>query len=218
LNVYSWCDSTFPDENGKHDFEYSPYGPIRKEFSHFSKPLLFTEFGCNVGEFETFCPYNGGRTWPDVKTFFHEFKEIMSGAVAFEFSMEDNQYGLALTPGFTSDKKNDQTMYFLDNYFALREKFEKYNVSSQWDGAETASCSWTPSDAHKLKKREESKCPSLSEVKKLFRDKSLSVEPNWDSLPQKPNNTDGGELATCANYTVAPDLYEEGCCHMDCSA
>lgn len=63
LNVYSWCDKEFPDETGKHNFEYSPYSAIRDEFKHFSIPLLFTEFGCTQGQFMTWCPYRLGARW-----------------------------------------------------------------------------------------------------------------------------------------------------------
>jgi len=218
LNVYSWCDKEFPDETGKHNFEYSPYSAIRDEFKHFSIPLLFTEFGCTQGQFMTWCPYRGGRTFPDVQTFFNEFKEVMSGAVAFEFSMEDNQYGLALTPGFTSDPNNDEKFYYLDSYFALKKEFEKYSVASEWDGAVVDDCAWTPGEAHKLKEtHKQAECPALPEVKALFEAKDLLVEPNWHELPPTPARADEGPLAVCPEYEVAPALFKEGCCHNGCS-
>jgi len=213
LNVYSWCDSAYPD------FSYSPYKPIADEFKDFSKPLLFTEFGCNLGEFETFCPYKGGRTWPDVKTFFHEFTEIMSGAVAFEFSMEDNQYGLALTPGFTSDPANADHFYYLDTFYALKKQFGKYSVSSDWDGAKTASCSWAPSSVHKMaSEHKPSSCPTAEEVQALFKGKGLEAKPNWGALPPTPTGVDQDALARCPEYEVAKDLREEACCHYTCDA
>jgi len=219
LNVYSWCDSEYPDASGKDNFAYSPYKPIADEFKDFSKPLLFTEFGCNLGEFETFCPYKGGRTWPDVKTFFNQFKEIMSGAVAFEFSMEDNQYGLALSPGFTSDPKNADHFYYLDTFYELKKQFSKYKVSSLWDGAKIDSCSWTPSDAHKMAaSHKPAACPTAKEVKALFKGKGLKAKPNWEKLPPTPEGADQDALSECPEYKVAEDIRKEACCHYKCSA
>jgi len=215
LNVYSWCDKEFFDDSGKASFEFSPYSPIREEFKAFTKPLLFTEFGCTQGEFMTDCPYRGGRTFPDVKTFFNEFKEILSGGVAFEFSMEDNQYGLALTPGFTSDEHNDGKFYYLDAYFALQKEFSKYNVSSAWDGAVTEDCDWTPDAAHKLsQKRKQAACPKKSEVASLFRAKGVDSKPNWHKLPPTPEGAHADALATCPEYSVSPSLLKEASCHF----
>jgi len=215
LNVYSWCDTHYRNDAGKPDFKYSPYSPIRDEFMGFTKPMLFTEFGCTLGDFMTTCPYKGGRTWPDVRTFFHEFKEVMSGAVAFEFSMEDNQYGLALTPGFTSDAHNDGKFYYLDAYFALQKQFKKYSVSSKWDGAVIEDCDWKPAMAHKLKaKAKDAACPKKSEVATLFRAKGLASKPNWDELPPTPEGAHADALAECPVYSVAPALLKEASCHF----
>jgi len=215
LNVYSWCDKEFLDGSGKASFDMSPYSAIRDEFKTFTKPLLFTEFGCTQGEFMTDCPYRGGRTWPDVKTFFEEFKEIMSGAVAFEFSMEDNQYGLVLTLGFTSDEHNDGKFYYLDAYFALQKEFSKYNVSSAWDGAVTEDCHWTPEAVHELvAKRQPAACPKKSEVASLFRAKGIESKPNWDTLPPTPEGAHADALAHCPEYIVSPALQQEASCHF----
>ena len=64
--VYCWCDTSYLDDKGKPSFRHSPYEAFLNDFADFAKPLLFTEFGCNLGEFETPCPYFGGRMWVDV--------------------------------------------------------------------------------------------------------------------------------------------------------
>lgn len=152
-----------------------------------------------------------------MKTFFEDFKEIVSGAVAFEFSMEDNQYGLALTPGFTSDPNNDGKFYYLDTYFALQKQFGKYSVSSHWDGAKAGECAWTPSKVAKLSKSHKpAGCPLKKEVAKLFDAKGLPVAPNWDTLPPTPKGADQDLLEHCPVYEVAPELKKEGCCHYSC--
>jgi len=218
INVYSWCDSEYLDDHGRDNFQYSPYYPIMQDFEHFEKPLLMTEFGCNTGSFKTACPYKGGRTWSDVRTFFHQFKEILSGALAFEFSMEDNEYGVALTPGFTADPENAKKIYLLDNYYALAEQFKSHSVSRDWDGAETANCKWRPSDAAPLSSpHAPSVCPSAEVVQQVFDRHRIKDAPNWSSpLPPTPENVSDGDLAECPKYEVSKTAREEGCCHMKC--
>ncbi|CAE8636827.1 unnamed protein product, partial [Polarella glacialis] len=87
LNVYSWCDENYLDEHKRVNFRYSPYQAVLDDFGGYDKPLLFTEFGCNTGVFETACPYPKGRTWPDVP---HMFKETWSclGLLVYLLSCE----------------------------------------------------------------------------------------------------------------------------------
>lgn len=218
LNVYSWCDEKYVDSSGKESFQFSPYSPIVDDFKHFDKPVLMTEFGCNIGEFKTECPYKGGRTWPDIKTFFNQFSEILSGGIAFEFSMEDNEFGVAMTPGFTSDPENDNKIYLLDGYYALSKEFHAYDVSTKWNGAEATSCSWKPSDAAPLsEKHSASECPSDEVVAAVFKRHGIKDAPNWNMpLPPTPPGADQDALAECPAYKVSPTAYKEGCCHNSC--
>ncbi|CAE7941819.1 GAS2, partial [Symbiodinium necroappetens] len=92
---------TYPGDGKADNFQYSPYKDIKQDFEDFSVPFIFSEFGCNLGVFKTKCPYPGGRTWPDVKHFLGEdMGQFMSGAVAFQWSMDKEEYGLTLSPGF----------------------------------------------------------------------------------------------------------------------
>ncbi|CAE7532198.1 PGA4 [Symbiodinium microadriaticum] len=150
LNVYSWCDETYPGDGLADNFQYSPYYEIKKDFKDLAVPMLFTEFGCNLGVFKTKCPYPDGRTWPEVKHLVgKDMGEIISGAIAFQFSMDKEEYGLTLSPNFLV---NQTELYLLDNYFNLQKVFHEYNVSSQWDASpsELAECNFTPSEVHVL--------------------------------------------------------------------
>jgi len=222
INVYSWCDKGYPDEHGVDSFQYSPYLDIKTGFVNFQKPVLFTEFGCNVGEWETFCPYKGGRQWPDVKVIMGTMGEIISGAVAFEFSMENNEYGLALTPGFLEGQNE---IYLLDNYFALQKQFHAHNVSDKWDAEEPttamADCKWTPESVSALSTtHSRARCPSQDKADDLMRRRGVDKVVSWEKLPPSPEaplyNVHG--QTECPADSVTPAAYEEGCCHMKCPA
>jgi len=217
LNVYSWCDETYPDETGKDNFQYSPYSDILKDFKTFNKPLLFTEFGCNLGTFQTKCPYKGGRTWPDVAHLVKDMGEVVSGAIAFEFSMEQNQYGLALTPGFL---KGQDELYLLDNYYALQKQFQRYDISSKWDGINVSNCSAKPTDVAKLTDvKAVPVCPSAPQARELQKKHNVDNISNWDVLPPAPRAplSDVNNQTECpVNFDVTSVDKKEQCCHMDC--
>eukprot|EP00933_Yihiella_yeosuensis_P004265 TRINITY_DN10863_c0_g3_i1.p1 TRINITY_DN10863_c0_g3~~TRINITY_DN10863_c0_g3_i1.p1 ORF type:complete len:625 (+),score=152.64 TRINITY_DN10863_c0_g3_i1:122-1996(+) len=215
LNVYSWCDKEYPDADGVDSFKYSPYYEIYKDFKHFSKPLIFSEFGCNTGAFGTDCPYKGGRTWPDVKHIFNEMGQVLSGAVAFEFSMEKNEYGMVLTPGFL---KGQNDYYFLDNYYALQKEFKKYDVSGTWDGIDVEKCSALPSDVARLSvSKHEAKCPPQSVAKHIMVKHRVDNVSDWYTIPPTPE----APLVNVHNQTECPTGFEpsavdkrEQCCHF----
>lgn len=217
LNVYSWCDTEFLDDHGKPSFRYSPYQAIVDDFEAYNKPLLFTEFGCNTGEFETTCPYKGGRTWVDVQPMFRQMGEVLSGAVAFEFSMEKNQFGIALTPGFLEGQSR---LRLLDSYYALQRQFRGNRVSSEWDSGDAAQCSFQPSDVAPLSRRRENNvCPGRQIWQKLQEDHDVDQVGDWDVLPPAPP----APLAAVDNQTECPALElseadrAENCCHAECA-
>jgi len=212
LNVYSWCDEGYPDETGKFNFDYSPYHEIRKDFQDFSAPVLFTEFGCTEGEFMTKCPYKGGRTWPDVKYMVgKEMGEILSGAIAYTYSMDFEERGLVLTPGFVEDQPD---IYYLDNYFALQTAFRKYDVSHNWDSLHAASCSFKPTKVAPLSHdHERPTCPSQSTAAEIQERRGTSRITNWHELPTTPKAPlSAMGVSECPAYELtAMDTKEWGC-------
>jgi len=216
LNVYSWCDEAYPGDGKDDNFKYSPYYEIHKGFDHFSVPLLFTEFGCNLGAFATKCPYKNGRTWPDFKHMVGEdMGETLSGAVAFQYSMDKEEYGLVITPNFLA---NQTELYLLDNYFALQKVYNKYNVKSDWDATadKVSSCSFQPSDVHDLKKaHNRAKCPSKAVWTKIQTRKGLEKIGDWSIIPATPpqNSTQDDE---CPAASISAEVKKENCCHMKC--
>jgi hypothetical protein len=187
LNVYSWCDETYPDDHGKDNFQWSPYEDIRKEFKDFPVPLLFTEFGCNRGTFHSECPYKGGRTWPDFKHMVgKDMGQIVSGAVAFQFSMDKEEFGLTLSPGFLSGQNE---LYLLDNYYALQKVYKAYNVNASWDAATSVvdKCSFVPTDVAPLSySHNRPKCPPRRIWEGIQKQHGLDSIGDWSSLPPTP--------------------------------
>lgn len=167
LNAYSWCDPEYLSPDGVADFKYSPYENIAKEFGSLSKPFLFTEFGCNTGAFKTQCPdYKGGRSWVQVGQMVSKMGEFLSGAIAFEFSMENNEYGLVITPGFLSGQDD---LKITDNYYALQKQFTTHDV--------------TQAPAKQLPLPQ---CISKSRADELQRRNRVKEISDWTKLPPTP--------------------------------
>jgi len=164
LNVYSWCDPSYHE--GGDNFKYSPYYSIMTDFAFMSSPMLLTEFGCNTGAFQWHCPYKGGRTWPQVKYIASDMAQLLSGAVAFEFSMENNEFGLAMTPGFLEGQSE---LRLTDSYFALQKQLTNLHVDSA---------------APVLKSRPS--CPSRTETQELQRRRGVREVSDWQTLPPSP--------------------------------
>ncbi|CAJ1440084.1 unnamed protein product [Effrenium voratum] len=168
LNAYSWCDPTYYSPSGEESFTYSPYMSVAREFRSLPKPFLFTEFGCNTGAFQTECPsYKGGRSWTQVGAMMDKMGDFVSGAIAFEFSMENNEYGLVLTPGFLAGQDD---LVLTDNYFALKKQFTEGHVS----GAGTP------------RMLPLSQCPSRAAAEELQRRQQVSEVSDWTQLPATP--------------------------------
>mmetsp|Transcript_13710 Transcript_13710/g.25711 ORF Transcript_13710/g.25711 Transcript_13710/m.25711 type:complete len:612 (+) Transcript_13710:81-1916(+) len=211
LNVYSWCDETYPGDGKADNFQYSPYKDIKKDFKDFSVPFIFSEFGCNLGVFKTKCPYPDGRTWPDVKHFLGEdMGEFMSGAVAFQWSMDKEEYGLTLSPGFLAGQDK---LYLLDNYFNLQKQYKKYLVNSSWDAPppQVDQCDFVPSDVAPMEeKHTRPACPSKAEWMKVQTQRRVDKVVDWTILPPPAVAPIGNEtlnISECAvGETVASAL------------
>lgn len=166
LNVYSWCDPSYHE--GSQNFNYSPYYSIMTDFSFMSSPMLLTEFGCNTGAFQSACPYKGGRNWPQVKYITEDMSNLLSGAVAFEFSMENNEFGLALTPGFVQGQPE---LRLTDSYYALQRQFATHHVPDASPATKTR-----PS------------CPSTQETRSLQERHAVKTVADWSMLPPTPSS------------------------------
>lgn len=106
VNSYSWCG----DEA---TFNTSGFNVLVDGFKDTPVPVFFSEYGCNEVE---------ERPWTEVPVIYgEEMYDVFSGGVVYEYTMEDNNYGIIQLPNATFD--GDATL--LGDYSRLREQFSK---------------------------------------------------------------------------------------------
>jgi len=83
FNDYSWC--------GDSSFTKSGYDSKVEEYSNYSKPIFLSEFGCNRVS---------PRPFTEVEALYSEkMTHVFSGGLVYEYSEEDNEYGLVEIDG-----------------------------------------------------------------------------------------------------------------------
>jgi hypothetical protein len=97
---YQWC--------GHNTFQGSGYDTLVEDYSDFSIPIFFTEFGCNEAP---------PREWEEVASLYHKnMTGVFSGGLVYEYSQESNNYGLV------DIAKNGQVKTRLD-YMTLQKAY-----------------------------------------------------------------------------------------------
>lgn len=75
---YQWC--------GKNTFEGSGYDKLVEDYTNYSLPVFFTEYGCNKVQ---------PRQWQEVGALYSDkMTNVFSGGLVYEYSQESNDYGL----------------------------------------------------------------------------------------------------------------------------
>lgn len=106
LNSYSWC-------GGKASFESAGYDTLVKMFEQSSVPVFFSEYGCNE-----VLP----RVFDEVAALYSDKMKTLSGGLVYEYSQEDNKYGLA-------DINADGTVKLRADYDNLKAAYAKLDLS-----------------------------------------------------------------------------------------
>lgn len=79
INDYSWC--------GRSSFQQSGYADKMEEYEGYSVPLFLSEFGCNE--------VPGARPFTEIGSLFSsDMSPLFSGGLVYEYSEEENGYGL----------------------------------------------------------------------------------------------------------------------------
>jgi len=102
VNSYQWC--------GKNTFAGSGYDTLVSDYSNYSLPIFFTEYGCNKVR---------PRIWQEVGALYSDqMTGVFSGGLVYEFTQEPNDYGLVnITSG--------EDVIILDEFDSLGDAFGK---------------------------------------------------------------------------------------------
>ncbi|KAI5361501.1 Putative glucanosyltransferase, X8 domain, glycoside hydrolase superfamily [Septoria linicola] len=90
-NIYSWC--------GESSYTKSGYDVRTKEFSSYSVPVFFAEYGCNEVQPRPFTEV--GALYGD------EMTPVWSGGIVYMYFQEANDYGLVTVDGNNVDTNQD---------------------------------------------------------------------------------------------------------------
>ncbi|CAO3644654.1 unnamed protein product [Cunninghamella blakesleeana] len=128
LNLYEWC--------GDSSFEKSGYSDRTKELENFGKPVFLSEYGCNLVR---------PRPFSEVETLYgSQMTSVWSGGVAYEWSQENNEYGLVKVTGTTVEPLQDYTnlQKTLKNVNPQGVKMDDYNPSSSSINCPSVKATW----------------------------------------------------------------------------
>lgn len=100
VNSYQWC--------GKQTFQTSGYDQLVKAYLDYTKPVFFSEFGCNQVSPRSFEEVESLHSKDMVNTF--------SGGLVYEFTQEANKYGLV-----EIDTNGDA--HLLSDFKALQKRY-----------------------------------------------------------------------------------------------
>lgn len=102
LNSYSWC--------GDATFESSTFDDLVKGFKDSSVPIFFSEFGCNE---------DPPRLFTEIGTIYgDEMTDVFSGGMVYEYTMEENNYGIV-------ELSKDGSAKILDDFDTLATQYGK---------------------------------------------------------------------------------------------
>ncbi len=120
-NIYSWC--------GDSSYVQSGYSDRVAEFSNYSVPVFFAEYGCN-----TQAGGAAGRMFTEIGTLFSSpMDDVFSGGIVYEYFQDTNDYGLV-------SAINDNTVSTIADFNAYSTQIHAVTPSA------TNSASYTPTN------------------------------------------------------------------------
>jgi hypothetical protein len=120
LNSYSWC--------GNATYTSSGYNVLTEDFTNASFPVFFSEFGCNNVE---------PRVFSEVQALYsQEMTQALSGGLVYEWTQEDNNYGLV-------QLNSNNSISLLIDYQNLQAQYDKIDLK-QVESSNTTQTSVAP--------------------------------------------------------------------------
>lgn len=107
LNTYQWCGGATWDNSG--------YGTINSSYADSAIPLIFSEYGCNKVRPRTFDEVDQGL--------YGGLKDTFSGGLIYEYSEEDNNYGLV-------EIDSDGNIELKEDYYNLQKAYANISKPS----------------------------------------------------------------------------------------
>ena len=102
VNTYQWC--------GEQTFYTSGYNHLVRDYGAYSKPIFFSEYGCNE-----VLP----RLFKEVGSIYsNQMTNVFSGGLVYEFAQEPNNYGLV-------DYDEAGNVKLLPDFFTFKEQISK---------------------------------------------------------------------------------------------
>lgn len=128
LNSYSWC--------GESSFEKAKYDQLVTGLKGATVPVFFSEYGCNTPS---------PRVFTEVGTIYSsKMSGVFSGGVVYEYTQEDNNYGLV-------DMKDDGSAKLRTDFVDLKNQYSKLDFAEiQGQKPATASNTKPPACESKL--------------------------------------------------------------------
>jgi len=115
LNSYSWC--------GDATFETAGYNILMEDFSSTTVPIFFSEYGCNEVEPRTFEEVGSIYSTP--------MTGVFSGGLVYEYTEEDNEYGLVTI-------NDDNSIDLSQDYVNLMDQFNQIDLTALTQANSTA--------------------------------------------------------------------------------
>ncbi|PHH60525.1 hypothetical protein CDD81_1572 [Ophiocordyceps australis] len=107
LNSYSWCGPSAT-------YESSTFNALTSRFKESSIPVFFSEYGCNKPE---------PRYWNETLAMYGDkMTPVFSGGVVYEWTQEENRYGLVDNKG--------KTVRIMGDYNRLKKQWAKIDWKS----------------------------------------------------------------------------------------
>ncbi|EXF81028.1 glycolipid anchored surface protein [Colletotrichum fioriniae PJ7] len=176
LNSYSWC--------GDSSFKTSTYDQLVSSLKDTSVPVFFSEFGCNQVT---------PRPFTEIGSIYgSDMNSVFSGGLVYEYSQEDNNYGLVKV-------NDDKSVKLLIDYQNLATQYKKVDFKTLQATKAPASSPDPP------------KCASSLIKEKGFNNNfTLPAVPpgGQDLIDNGIKNKPSGKIISISDWTVKHKVYD----------